>query len=89
MLYIDDTLLLWLEKGGSYVARPTNQRGKCTKLIAIISDSSSSIPVSILIASASSLEIALAEETFATCFVSDDKPEYLIGKIIRHTIAIH
>ncbi len=50
--------------------------------MAIISDSSSSLPVAIYIASASPHEvITLAEPTVYKCFVTsaDEKPEHLIG----------
>jgi transposase len=43
-----------------------------------ISDSSS-LPIAIHIASASPHEVTIAEPTIAKCFVTDEKPERLIG----------
>jgi transposase len=56
------------------------KRGKGTKkLRAVAADSADGLPISIYIASASPHEVTLAEATLSKCFVTDEKPERLIG----------
>jgi hypothetical protein len=59
----------------------TTHRGKGTKNLMAISDNTDGLPISVYIAStASPHEVALAETTLSTkCFVSNEKPEHLVG----------
>ncbi len=78
--YIDGTFIVAKKRGGNEIGRATKQRGKGTKEVMAISDSTG-LPISIYIASASPHEVTtLAEATISTkCFVSNEKPEHLIG----------
>jgi transposase len=55
------------------------KRGKGTKLMAI--SDSTGLPISVYVTSASPHEVTFAEATISTkCFVTDEKPERLIGE---------
>jgi hypothetical protein len=65
---------------GNQIGRATKQRGKGTKLIAI--SDNFSLPITIHITSTASPHhevTTLAEATIAKCFVTNKKPERIIG----------
>jgi hypothetical protein len=65
---------------GNQIGRATKQRGKGTKKLMAISDSTDGLPISVYIASTASPHkvTALAEATLSKCFVADEKPEHLV-----------
>jgi transposase len=80
--YIDGgTFIVAKKEGGNEIERKT-KRGKGTKKLMAISDSIG-LPISVYISSAASPHhevTALAEATISKCFVSNEKPERLIGE---------
>jgi transposase len=77
--YIDGTFIV-AKKRGNQIGRETKQRGKGTKKLMAISDNADGLPISIYVTStASPHEVTLAETTLSKCFVSNEKPERLIG----------
>jgi transposase len=81
---IDGTFIVAKKRGWNEVGRATKGRGKGTKkLMAIISDNADGLPISVYVTSTASPHhevTTLAEVTIsAKCFVSNEKPEHLIG----------
>jgi transposase len=79
--YIDGGAFIVAKKRGNQIGRETKQRGKGTKKLMAISDSTG-IPISVHITSTASPHhevTSLAEATVSKCFVSNEKPERIIG----------
>jgi len=65
------------EKRGNEVG--ATKRGKGTKVMAVADGNGLPVAVPVHVASASPHEVTLAEQTVAECFVTDEKPERLVG----------
>jgi len=73
--FIDGTFVV--AKRGNEVG--ATKRGKGTKIMAISDGSGLPVSIPVHIASALPHEVTLVEPTLSTCFVTDEKPERLIG----------
>jgi len=65
------------EKRGNEVG--ATKRGKGTKIMAISDSAGLPVSIPVHVVAASPHEITLVDPTLSTCFVTDEKPERLIG----------
>jgi transposase len=79
--YIDGTFIVAKKREGNEIGRAI-KLGKGTKKLMAISDNADGLPISVYITSTASPhhEVTLDEATFSKCFVTDEKPERLIGE---------